>query len=309
VGLLANASDAGVYIALKKGYFDEERIEIDQVRFQSAAEMVAPLGAGQLDVGGGAPGVGLSNAVTQGIGMRIVADKANQSPGQSSQAILARKDLYDSGQIRGPADLKGRRIAMASTSGIASEAALNRYMEQGGVRAREAELVALSGPEMTPAFANKAIDAASAFEPWVAQLAGADHVVILARESSFWPKHQTAVMLYSEQFAQRRDLAVRFMVAYLRGLRDYNDGVVKQVAAKRAETIDILTEFTPITDRALYERMEIAGLDPNGEVNVESLKEDERYYLAAGLQQTPVDFDKLVDLSFARAAVERLGRY
>ena len=106
IGALSSASDSGIWIAVAKKYFEQERIELEVTTFASAAEMVAPLGAGQLDVGAGAPGVGLSQAVLRGIELKIVADKGNISPGNGYQGILARKDLYESGQVTGPGDLK-----------------------------------------------------------------------------------------------------------------------------------------------------------------------------------------------------------
>jgi NitT/TauT family transport system substrate-binding protein len=84
---------------------------------------------------------------------------------------------------------------------------------------------------------------------------------------------------------------------------------VKKNPAQRAAVIDILAQYTPVKDEALYERMQMPGFDPDGRVNVASLKEDQEYYLSAGLQERPVDFDRIVDHSFADAAVRALGPY
>src|SRR3954466_6013380 len=59
VGITHSATDAGFFIADKKGYFRAEGIEIKTVAFASAAGMVAPLGRGQLDVGAGTVSAGL----------------------------------------------------------------------------------------------------------------------------------------------------------------------------------------------------------------------------------------------------------
>src|SRR4051812_22589771 len=57
-GLIGSASDAAFFIAMDRGYFHEQGIELETTPFDSAARMVAPLGAGQLDVGGGAHNAG-----------------------------------------------------------------------------------------------------------------------------------------------------------------------------------------------------------------------------------------------------------
>src|SRR5215813_6075791 len=112
VGLVGSTSDAGFFIANDKGYFKDQGIEIEITRLDTAAKMVAPLGRGQLDVGGGAPSAGLLNAITRDIPLKIVADKGNINKGFGFQAIVVRKELWDSGAVRGPADLKGRPVAL-----------------------------------------------------------------------------------------------------------------------------------------------------------------------------------------------------
>src|SRR3977135_2237119 len=53
VGIANASSDVGFFIADRKGYFRQEGIDVTFTAFDSAAKMVAPLGLGRLDVGGG----------------------------------------------------------------------------------------------------------------------------------------------------------------------------------------------------------------------------------------------------------------
>ena len=62
------------------------------------------------------------------------------------------------------------------------------------------------------------------------------------------------------------------MVAYLQAVREYNDAFRKNDPALRPEIVSILSKYTTVKDPALYDRMQLAGLDPDGEVNVESLR-------------------------------------
>ncbi len=99
------------------------------------------------------------------------------------------------------------------------------------------------------------------------------------------------------------------MAAYLRAVRDYNDAFVKGDPGRRAEIVDILVKNTPVKDRALYDRMVMPALHPDGEVNLDSLREDYDYWLANGYQEERVTVADLVDASFTRAVVEQLGPY
>jgi NitT/TauT family transport system substrate-binding protein len=68
---------------MEKGYFAELGLKVELVTFTNAATMIAPLGGGQLDVGGGAVSAGLWNAELRKVGIRAVADKGSTRPGWS----------------------------------------------------------------------------------------------------------------------------------------------------------------------------------------------------------------------------------
>src|ERR1700730_4791526 len=59
VGATSSTSDAPIYIAEKKGFFQAEGLEVKVTNFRSAADMVAPLGAGQIQAGAGSASAGL----------------------------------------------------------------------------------------------------------------------------------------------------------------------------------------------------------------------------------------------------------
>jgi NitT/TauT family transport system substrate-binding protein len=50
-------------------------------------------------------------------------------------------------------------------------------------------------------------------------------------------------------------------------------------------------------------------MNPDGEVNVRSLAHDLDFYAEQGLVKKKVDFDDLVDMSYAHAVVKELGPY
>ncbi len=52
IGITGNTADAPLFIAQDRGYFKEQGLKLTYTRVQSANDVVAPLGAGQLEVGG-----------------------------------------------------------------------------------------------------------------------------------------------------------------------------------------------------------------------------------------------------------------
>ncbi len=309
MGVLGVLPEAGIFVALDQGYFREQGLDVDMTPFDSAARMVAPLGAGQLDAGDGSHSAGLFNAVARGIPIKLVADAASGPPGYSVVALMFRRDLADSGQLRGPADLRGRRVALPAR-GIPTEVLLSYWLRPAGLRVDDVEIVEMGFPDQVPAFAARNIDATVIPEPFETRLADQGLATVYQHSHEIYPGFQVAEVMYGATFAQEQpDVARRFMTAYLRGVRVYNDGFVKGDAAARQVTIAALIQNTPVKDAALYDRMALTALDPDGRINVTSLAADQDYWLASGAQQTRIDLNALVDYSFADAAVQALGPY
>lgn len=303
-GSISSASDSALFIAEAKGYFKEQGITLDTQVFTTAANMVAPLGQNQLQVGGGVVGAGLFNAIGRGINIKIVGDKGNLDAGNGFEGIVVRKQLADT--IKGPADLKGKMYAMASLD-ITPEVTLDTYLRQAGLTIKDVNIVPLGFADMQNALETGKIDAAGPIEPWLTRILDSGVAKLLVRSDAITPGQQQSVLLFSEQFAtQQKDVAVRFMVAYLKGARFYNDAFVKKDPAKRVEAADILSKATKF-DAALFEKMTMPGIDPDGKVDVGWLQKDQQYFVAKGTQQKAVDLGTTVDPSFAEQAVKILG--
>ncbi len=309
LGVVASVSDAGFFVPQERGYFAEEGLTIEFLPFRSAADMIAPLGAGQLDLGGGAISAGLFNALARGIDLRIVADKATIRTGFSYEALIIRRDLVESGRFRSLADLRGMRIALAAR-GISPHIDLVLFAARGNVRPDEFEVVVMPFPDMPAAMANKAIDGALLIEPFKTLVTEEKIGVFVESADKIYNDHQVAVVLYSPAMRREKvDLGRKFMVAYLKGVRDYNDAFVKKQMAKRRFVIAAMAKHTPVKDQALYEKMVMPWLDPNGVLNRTSLRFDQNWYAQNGFVPRPVNLSLVVDDRFVLHAVERLGRY
>src|SRR5712671_2747600 len=114
VGLTNASSDVPFFVADKRGYFKAEGLDVNLVRFDSAAKMMAPLGTGELDVASGATSSALYNAVKRDVRLRIVSDKAKNAPEHGFQAIMVRRDLFDSGKVKSMKDFKGLKVAVSA---------------------------------------------------------------------------------------------------------------------------------------------------------------------------------------------------
>ena len=311
VGVSAASSDAVFYIADKKGYFRQEGLAVVFTAFDSAAKMVAPLGAGQLDIGGGSPSAGLYNAVERGIDIKIVADKGSTPAGYGFQPLLVRKDLVASGRFRTLKDLKGMKIA-GSAPGSASTSTLNEALKSVGLKTSDVERVFMAFPQHVAALQNKAVDAALTTEPSATRAVQSGAAVRVMGDDVIYPNHQLAVVLYSGQFIKENpNAAKRFMRAYLKAARDYNDALKDgRIAGPNAgEIIAILTEYTNIKDPNVFAAITPQGTNPDGRVHEASLKNDLAFFKEEGQVKGNVTIEQVLDMQFVEAALKELGPY
>lgn len=304
-GQIGGVSDAAVFIADAKGFFKAQGIAHEPRAFNSAEQVIAPLGAGELAVGTGAPSADLFNAVDRGAKLRIVADNGSLLLGHGYEAIIVRRDL--AGRVKSAKDMKGLKVSIAARD-IVLEYSLDRFLRTGGLTIKDVEVVPLTFPNMITALAGGSIDVAALIEPYVTRILQAETGVLITRTDAVVPNAQTAVILYSETFAQQRNIAACWMLAYIQGARFFNDAFDKNDPAKRKEAIEILSKATKL-EAALFGNMVLPGLHPDGKVNVESLGAAQEYFVAKRSQLKVADLAKLVDLSFAEEAVKQLGPY
>jgi NitT/TauT family transport system substrate-binding protein len=314
VGINGVISDAAFFIAERKGYFKEQDIAVKFVPFDAGPKMIAPLGAGQLDVAAGASSAGLYNASARGIDIRIVADKGSAPPHYDYMPLLVRKQLVDSGKVKSYADLKGLKVAEAGEGGSPGST-LNEALKKGGMTYKDVSHVYMGYPQHVPALANGAIDASITTEPSATQAIASGAAVRLS-DDKLYPGQQIAVLLYGGDFIKKRpDVAKRFMVAYVKAARFYNDALKDGHFAgpNATELIAMLVLDTNVKDAELYRKMTPNGINPDGRVNLDSLKRDFEFYTQQGYLEgkarEPATMNAVVDQSFVEAALKTLGPY
>ncbi len=302
-----NMSNAGMFIAEQRGYFQQQGIEIDLIPFDVGTKMVPSLATNDIQVGGGSAGAGLFNSVSRNIHNKVVADKGSSPPGADWEQILFRKDLYDSGALRTAADLRGRTLAIVGFDASQEVLVTNHLLPEAGLTLDDVHLTEVRFPDMPAALLNRAVDSVVAIEPGATEMVRRGVAARGITSDTVNPNEQISTVMYSEQFAANADLATRWMIAYLKGLRDYNDAFV--AGRDRDAVVEVLERVGVISDRALLDQYGLTGLNPNGYVNRRSLQEMHDFYLRKGSIAQAVPLDELVDDRFVTGALRALGSY
>jgi NitT/TauT family transport system substrate-binding protein len=307
IGYIPSAICSGIYLALDRGYFAEEGLELDMETFDAGERMIPSLATNQMVIGAGGLSAGLFGALSRGANLKVVAGLTTHEPGFASTGIVIRKDLYDSGAIRSFADMRGRTLGLiAPSSGLAID--MSRAFQEAGMSDADVNWETLSFPDQVPALANGAIDVSILTEPFVARVVQSGIGVRWKGMDEVYPYHQASVLMYAPDFPREQpEAAVRFLAAYLRGARDFTDAV--KHGRDRAGVFRVLAEYTPIKDLSLYEIMVPSGIDPDGALNLDSMNYDQDWYLARGYVREKLDLAAVVDLGYRDAALQRVGRY
>ncbi len=306
VGYLGTSGDAGIFIAVDKGYFTEQGLAVSLERFGIGADQMALLGAGRLEVASGAPSPTLFNAVSRGLPISVVGDKGSLRKGFGFNVLVVRKALIDSGQFKGVGDLRGRAIAAPAASVVNFEDFL--ILKKGGLTPKDVTIVDIAFQDQPAAMANGKIDAAVMVEPFgtATESRGIGKIVMTLDE--LLPDFQVSLIYYNTTWARGHpDDAQRWMIAYVKALRYYNETLRDRRI--RDDVIDILSARTPIKERAVYDKMVWPGFHPDGTVTVRGLLEYERWLLNERQIGEFLPPARFVDPSYAEQAVKVLGAF
>jgi NitT/TauT family transport system substrate-binding protein len=119
------------------------------------------------------------------------------------------------------------------------------------------------------------------------------------------------VVLYGRKFvSERPEVAKRFMKAYVRAARDYNDAIKDgHIAGKgSAEIIAILTKRFKYSEDVIR-TMWAHAINPDGWVEVASIKRDFQFFKDQNQIKVAVQPEDVLDRRFVDYAVQQLGPY
>lgn len=307
VGTEKVTSDGGIFLADKLGYFKAAGLKIKYVRLANAPAITNALATGDLDVAGASLAPGVFSSLNSRLDIKLVGDKQSIRPGVSATRLEA-KPQYVKGSVKQTLQaLRGKKIAVHSNLSI-QVFMLNNLLKKYGMTLDDFDVTPVASPDQVSAFKGGSIDAAVMLEPYLTQGAGLGLVKEVSDLTEGTPKSGEVLtgLLYGKDFVEKPKLGDAFMLAYMRGVRAYNDAIFGGKNEKQAVRIIAGEANVPV---GLVEKSHPSGLDPEQRLDVPYLKRLQSFYVARHLLPRPVDVSKLVDTSFADHARKQLGPY
>jgi NitT/TauT family transport system substrate-binding protein len=295
---------APLYVAVDKGYLQELGILAELEIVTAGQDAVALTGQGQLDATVGGFSAATFNAIQRGIEVKVVSSMGAQPQQGYPSAIMVRKDLLDSGQVRTIADLKGRRTALAGGAGSAGSYWIATKLREAGLGLGDIVIENMTFGDMVIAMKQGSIEVAFPPAPFTTEMVRegtADYFGGPIR-----PGASAVGTLYGGQFMRERDAAAkRFLTGLVRGARDLQGD-----RYYTPENLEIFAKYTrqPVESIRGQDRYDY---HPDLRPDVETLLDMQRVFMEAGIltYSPPLSGERIADDQYSRAAVAALGPY
>ncbi len=278
VNIVPFSPNAVLFLAMEKGMFEEQGLEVTLVEAASPIPVVASLVAGQAQFGFVTTPV-LINSSREGTPLECVAPIDGQvSPERDASALVA---AADSG-IDSLEDLSGKSVAVVQLASINLIGA-RKLIEDAG--ATGTEYVAMPFPQMPQALADGRVDAAVITSPYVEQALDAGAVELAHPSSDLFPEGTIYCYAATGQYLEENpDVAEGFQAAM--------EEAITYAGEHEDEAKATLVEHLELTEEQAQAQVIPSNYVP--EINVESIGDIQDLMLEQGSIDDTVEPEDLV---------------
>ncbi len=211
---------APLMIAKDEGFFRQEGIAIELVRLDSNSALAA-LAARKIDVLSTGLRASVFNMIQRGEPMQVVVGKGQAGSSCGAEAFVAPSAMAKRIAAAGGSP-RGERVAMVR--GGVGEYLVAQLLARHKLTV--ADVVAIPMPQGAPAWSREEMDAVRLVgEPNLSILLKEGTTSVVATSDEVAPGHQSACVVYGKRLLHDDpELGRRFMRAYIRGVRRFNEG-------------------------------------------------------------------------------------
>lgn len=300
VGYVPVSIFAPVFVALEKGYYAEQGLNVSLEPFPGGSDPVVLTASGQLDIAIGGAGPAFWNAIAQGLPIKVIAPgHAEGNP--VATPIMISKSVCDAGEITSVADLRGKKVSVNARG--ATEYWLSQALGTAGLTIADIDLQTLPFPDAVAALASGAVDAAMVGEPLATKAEQDGIAVRLLTDFPVQDVQPTIVFANQDFLNDRPELAAGFVTAYLKASRDLSGA-----GWYDPNNLAIVEQYTQVPTELVAAAVQpVYAVD--GSINLEGLAKLQAFFRS--LEQLEYDDDldpaTIVDTQFVDAAVTTLG--
>lgn len=238
VGIQYYLSYAPLFIAQEEGYFAEQGLDVELINFGSSANSVPGLLAKEYDIAGLTFSVSVMNAIAQGGNIKYVADKGFLDPENCvTDAFVASNAISDVGIATDSSLIIGKRAAI--TPGGTIEYAFDVLLEDIGFTQDDLEMVVIKDTATRiEGLNNGSVDVTNLSEPWVTKMGEMQAGQVWVPYADVIPNLSLGLIGFGPGILEDKpEAGVPFMIAYLRGVEQFNQG-------KTDRNVEIIAKYT-----------------------------------------------------------------
>ncbi|HUB95687.1 MAG TPA: ABC transporter substrate-binding protein [Stellaceae bacterium] len=300
LGLVKVVNSGPTYIAMERGYFAAEGLDPEIVFFEGGGVPVSvAVVSGDIDIGETATSASLFSLAAQGA-LKIVGGETREAKTFHNFALAASNRGYAAG-LKSYTDLPGHSLAIPQI-GSSPQYRLSLLADKFHFDAKTVRLLPVqSVPNVISSIkggqADGTINAATQLVPMF-DAGDAKLIGWLSDEV----RYQSAITFTATKTTvERRDMIVRFLRAFRRGLKDYHDaftgpGEVRQDGPTAPQILSIISKYTGQTPEQV--KLAIAYAPSNGGLDTNDIKKQIDWFVGQGLLKGPIDVDTVVDRRF-----------
>jgi NitT/TauT family transport system substrate-binding protein len=304
-------SGAGFYIARDKGYFEKLGITVETKYFDDGSLAVPSIVSGELDITFLPAAANLFNSIAKGAPLVVILDRGNNKPGRGYTAASVTQAVYDQG-VHSMADfakLKGKKIGVGALGSVNQYNMAQALLKAGLDPAKDVQwVVNVPQPDLMKMLGQGQVDATDlAYQfgvfaqnnKWGPMVATGDEMV---------PGAQLATYAARKDFlAQHRDVAVRFAMAFLQGVKEFNAAAANPGAHE--DIVAILAKNTALNKPELIKAIapHWSYINDDGIPNVDSIMQMQDFWASKyfAFVEKKVTKEQIFDLSIVRDAKAR----
>ena len=223
VGTVGIGSDAAIRMAINKGYFNEEGIDVETTVVANPPAGVAAAQSGQLDLTY-SPSIPMLNALSQNVPLKVVAAADGYADGALQNKDLGKVDdtglfIPEGSSITGPRDLEGKSVSVPARKAQMEVTVANAVKNAGGDPAKVNWMV-LDPSSALQSLDSQRVDAATLISPFTAQAEGKGHERLASPGIEFFEQGAVGLWVAGAKAAEEKP---EQMAAFARAINKAND--------------------------------------------------------------------------------------
>ena len=302
VGALRFTSHAATFVAVEKGYFKQQGLDVKLKFFQAAQPMAVAVASQDVDYAVTAMSGGLISLADKGA-IKVIGGSLSEDPSVDGQKIVVSNKAFDAG-LTDPSKLDGKTWAI-SQSGSSFHYVGSQIEQKEGITLKFKPLQKVGA--IIGALKTGQVDAWSIVPHIAKPLADSGAIHIIGNVSDYLPNYQvTTIFTSNKNASDERKQTQAFLMALAKGAADYNATMIDKTASQQEQDdmVKLIHKYI-YTDRPLEKAAPsiINGsmrLNADNYLNMASLQNQLDWFQKEKMVKANIKLSNIVDSSYVK---------